>query len=148
MTTLRWIARTIGKHVARSNRPVSTSARRARCFPAASAGFGQDDLYLRHGRPYRHATIVASRPRFGGDSQARTLQLVWTSWRETQLGRNQLDRLSWTGTSYSHETGTRPTGFSYVYKDFFPCLNSRNEIFPDECPKTTIPIQTVTQVAR
>jgi len=35
---------------------------------------------------------------------------------ETQLGRNQLDRHSWTGTSYSHETGSRPTGFSYVYK--------------------------------
>src|SRR5271154_348554 len=63
-----------------------------------------------------HALLVASRPRFGCDSQARTPQLVWTSWRETQLGRNQLDRLSWTGTSYSHETGTRPTGFSYVYK--------------------------------
>src|ERR1700756_484473 len=41
--------------------------------------------------------LVASRPRFGGYSQARTLQLVWASWRETQLGRNQLDRYSWTG---------------------------------------------------
>ena len=40
---------------------------------------------------------VASRPRLGGYSQARTLQLVWASWRETQLGRNQLDRYSWTG---------------------------------------------------
>src|SRR2546430_6649975 len=61
---------------------------------------------------------VASRPRFGCYSQARTPQLVWASWRETQLGRNQLDRdrHSWTGTSYSHETGSRPTGFSFVYK--------------------------------
>jgi hypothetical protein len=40
--------------------------------------------------------FVAYRPRFGGDSQARTPQLVWTS--------------------YSDETGTRPTEFSYVYK--------------------------------
>ena len=46
----------------------------------------------------------------------RTLQLAWTSWRETQVGRDQLEGFSWTGTSYSHETGTRPTGFSYVYK--------------------------------
>src|SRR5437868_1540786 len=52
------------------------------------------------------AARVASRPRFGCYSQARTLQ----------LGRTQLDRHSWTGTSYSHETGSRPTGFSYVYK--------------------------------
>ena len=59
---------------------------------------------------------VVYRPRFGGDSQARTPQLVWASWRETQLGRNQLERFSWTGTSYSHKTGTQPTGFSYVYK--------------------------------
>jgi hypothetical protein len=59
---------------------------------------------------------VASRPRFGCYSQARTLQLVWTSWRETQLGRDQLERFSWTGTGYSNETGSRPTGFSYVYK--------------------------------
>jgi len=28
-----------------------------------------------------------------------------------QLGRNQLERYSWTGTSYSYETGSRPTGF-------------------------------------
>src|SRR5256714_2500406 len=59
---------------------------------------------------------VASRPRVGGYSQARTPQLVWASWRETQLGRNQQDRYSWTGTSYSHETGSRPTEFSFVYK--------------------------------
>jgi hypothetical protein len=59
---------------------------------------------------------VAYRPRFGGDSQARTPQLVWASWRETQPGRDQLERFSWTGTRYSHETGTRPTEFSYVYK--------------------------------
>src|SRR3989440_3627231 len=32
---------------------------------------------------------------------------------QAQLDR---DRHSWTGTSYSHETGTRPTGFSYAYK--------------------------------
>jgi hypothetical protein len=31
---------------------------------------------------------VAHRPRFGGDSRARTPQLVWASWRETQLGRD------------------------------------------------------------
>jgi len=31
--------------------------------------------------------------------------------RTPQLDRNQLDRHSWTGTSYSHETGSRPTGF-------------------------------------
>jgi hypothetical protein len=58
---------------------------------------------------------VAYRPRFGGDSQARTPQLVWASWGETQPGRGQLERFSWTGTSYSHETGTRPKGFP-VYK--------------------------------
>jgi hypothetical protein len=52
----------------------------------------------------RHLVAVASRPRFGCDSQARTPQLVWTSWRETQLGRNQLERHSWTGASYSPET--------------------------------------------
>jgi hypothetical protein len=47
-----------------------------------------------------------------------------TSWTGTarqgqvQLDRDQLDRgrHSWTGTSYSHETGSRPAGFSYVYK--------------------------------
>jgi hypothetical protein len=60
--------------------------------------------------------IVASRPRFGCYSRGRTPQLVWTGWRETQLGRNQLERHSWTGASYSHESGTRPTAFSYVYK--------------------------------
>jgi hypothetical protein len=59
---------------------------------------------------------VAYRPHFGGDSQARTLQLAWASWRETQVGRDQLERFSWTGTSYSHEIGTRPTEFSHVYK--------------------------------
>ena len=32
---------------------------------------------------------------------------------QAQLDR---DRHSWTGTSYSHETGSRPTGFSFVYK--------------------------------
>ena len=30
-----------------------------------------------------------------------------------QMGRNQLERCSWTGTSYSHETCSRPTGFSH-----------------------------------
>jgi len=35
---------------------------------------------------------------------------------KAQLDRDQLERHSWTGTSYSHETGTRPTRFSYVYK--------------------------------
>ena len=65
---------------------------------------------------------VASRPRFGGYSQARTPQLVWASWKDPAgqelAGQAQLDRdrHSWTGTSYSHETGSRPTGFSYVYK--------------------------------
>ena len=42
-----------------------------------------------------------------------------TSWTGTAgQGQVQLDRgrHSWTGTSYSHETGTRPTGFSFVYK--------------------------------
>src|SRR5579859_7629408 len=34
---------------------------------------------------------------------------------QVQLDRHR-DRHSWTGTSYSHETGSRPTGFSYVYK--------------------------------
>jgi hypothetical protein len=33
----------------------------------------------------------------------------------TTAGRNQLERFSWTGTSYSDETGTRPTEFSHVY---------------------------------
>src|ERR1700739_1867169 len=51
-------------------------------------------------------SCVASRPRVGCYSQTRT----------PQLGRNQLDRHSWTGTSYSHETGSRPTEFSFVYK--------------------------------
>ena len=64
----------------------------------------------------RTCLVLRVGPRIGGYSQARTLQLVWASWRETQLGRNQLDRLSWTGTSYSYKTGSRPTGFSYVYK--------------------------------
>jgi hypothetical protein len=40
------------------------------------------------------AVVVAYRPHFGGDSQAHIPQLVWTSWRETQLGRNQLERHS------------------------------------------------------
>jgi hypothetical protein len=39
---------------------------------------------------------VAYRPRFGGDSQARTPQLVWTSWRDSAgqelAGKAQLDR--------------------------------------------------------
>jgi hypothetical protein len=49
----------------------------------------------------RSVDLVASRPRIGGYSQARTLQLVWTSWRETQLGRDQLERFSWTGIGYN-----------------------------------------------
>jgi hypothetical protein len=49
----------------------------------------------------RRVNSVASRPRIGGYSQARTLQLVWTSWRETQLGRDQLERFSWTGIGYN-----------------------------------------------
>jgi hypothetical protein len=32
------------------------------------------------------------------------------------VGRDQLERFSWTRASYSHETGTQPTEFSYVYK--------------------------------
>jgi hypothetical protein len=48
----------------------------------------------------RKEVSVVHRLRFGGDSQIRTLQVVWTSWRETQLGRNQLERLSRTGTGY------------------------------------------------
>jgi hypothetical protein len=43
-------------------------------------------------------------------------RLVHHSWRETRPGRDQLERFSWTGASYSLETGTRPTEFSYVYK--------------------------------
>ena len=42
---------------------------------------------------------VANRPRVGCYSQARTPQLVGASWRETQLGRNQLDKHSWTSTA-------------------------------------------------
>jgi hypothetical protein len=57
---------------------------------------------------------VASRPRFGGDSQA----LSW--YRPAEM------RPSWVGTSWKgsagqgpaipDETGTRPKGFSQVYK--------------------------------
>src|SRR5271155_1903038 len=50
---------------------------------------------------WQYHSYVASRPRIGGYSQARTLQLVWTSWRETQLGRDQLERFSWTGIGYN-----------------------------------------------
>src|SRR3984957_16678032 len=46
--------------------------------------------------PYKCAIFghhrVTYRPRFGGDSRLRTLQLVWTSPGETQLGRDQLYR--------------------------------------------------------
>ena len=35
-----------------------------------------------------YVRAVASRPLFGCYLQARIPQLVWTSWRETQLGRN------------------------------------------------------------
>jgi hypothetical protein len=59
---------------------------------------------------------VASRPRFGGDSQA-------FSWYrpagKVQLGRDQLERLSWVGTSWRGSAGQGPAGpkgFSYVYK--------------------------------
>jgi hypothetical protein len=45
---------------------------------------------------------VACRPRFGG---------VYTT-----AGMDQLERFSRTGTSYSDETGTRPTEFSFVCK--------------------------------
>jgi hypothetical protein len=61
-----------------------------------------------------HVKRVASRPRFGGDSQVH-------SWY-----RPAGERPSWVGTSWkgsagqgpaiSDETGTRPKGFSYVYK--------------------------------
>jgi hypothetical protein len=46
-------------------------------------------------------TFVTYRPRFGGDSQARIPQPVWTSWRgsagqepagETQLDRDRIHR--------------------------------------------------------
>jgi len=59
---------------------------------------------------------VASRPRFDGDSQA-------FSWYrpagKVQLDRDQLDRLSWIGTSWRDSAGQEPAGpkgFSYVYK--------------------------------
>ena len=61
----------------------------------------------------RCISSVAYRPRFGGDSQARTSQLVWTSWRETQLGRNQLDRYSWTGIG----TGSAGQGSAIIGRD-------------------------------
>ena len=61
-------------------------------------------------------TSVASRPRFGGDSQA-------FSWYrpagKVQLGRDQLERLSWIETSWKGSAGqgpARPKGSSYVYK--------------------------------
>jgi hypothetical protein len=60
--------------------------------------------------------IVAHKSRFDSDSQARTPQLVHTSWREIQLGRNQLECSARQGPAISHETGTRPKGYSYVYK--------------------------------
>jgi hypothetical protein len=44
--------------------------------------------------PAAEVAAVAYGPRFGRDSRARTPRLV--------------------GTGYSRETGTRPTGFSYV----------------------------------
>jgi hypothetical protein len=37
-----------------------------------------------------------NKPRFGCYSQIRKFQLVWINWRETQLGKNQLDRHNWT----------------------------------------------------
>src|SRR2546423_12246794 len=56
-----------------------------------------------------------------GLSPAGPYQLWCTTLRiatETRPTRNKLDRdrHSWTGTSYSDETGSRPTRFSYVYK--------------------------------
>jgi hypothetical protein len=65
------------------------------CTSLIAIGFGESAQLVSH-----DLLFVASRPRFGCYSQARTRQLVWTSWRETQLGRNQLERHSWTGTSY------------------------------------------------
>jgi hypothetical protein len=55
------------------------------------------------------AILVASRPRIGGYSQARTLV-------HSYVRMSQLDRTSWKGTAgqgsaISDETGTRPTGF-------------------------------------
>jgi hypothetical protein len=58
---------------------------------------------------------VASRPRIGSYSQARTPQLVWTSWRETQLGRDQPGRHSWTGISYIGRDRYSAERVSYVY---------------------------------
>jgi len=60
---------------------------------------------------------VANRPRSGWGSQARTPQLVWTSWRgsggqepakEAQLGRDQLYR--------TRQVLDRSIGFPYIYK--------------------------------
>ena len=34
------------------------------------------------------------------------------------------------------------------YNVFFPCLNSRNEKLPVECPKNRVPFQTTPQAAR
>jgi hypothetical protein len=63
------------------------------------------------------ARTVAYILRFGCDSQAHT---------NTSVGMDRLERLGWAGTSWkglagqgpaiSYETGTRPIGFSYVYK--------------------------------
>jgi hypothetical protein len=54
----------------------------------------------------RKEVSVVHRLRFGGDSQIRTLQVVWTSWKGS-AGQ---------GPAISYETGTRPKGFSHVYK--------------------------------
>jgi hypothetical protein len=68
------------------------------------------------GRNLTRSGSVASRPRFDGDSQA-------FSWYrpagKVQLGRDQLERFSWVGTSWRGSAGqgpARPKGFSYVYK--------------------------------
>jgi hypothetical protein len=77
---------------------------------------------------------VAYRPRFGVDSQARTPQLVWASWRETQLCRNQLERHSLTGTSYpfaSHAIHLR--GLAKVSLNALPRFSSTFEYDTKRC---------------
>jgi hypothetical protein len=55
-----------------------------------------------------------------GRASVAIRRFVYHSWYEPagerpQVGRNQLERFSWTGAGYSHETGTRP-------KRIFLCL--------------------------
>ena len=89
-----------------SNNPSASVACAHRLYACLSLSVYISENASMYCRVCSSVYAVASRPRFSRYWQARTPRLVWASWRETQLGRNQLDEHSWTGTSYSHETGS------------------------------------------